>query len=261
MASRSERRKKSRSSSGSDMTKFYWILGVVAVVGMGAVGYQVASHRMGKAATAPVALKGLDDPSALMKAAEGVTKGSPDAPITIIEFGDYECPACGVFTLQVQPEIERAYVEAGKVKFIFYDYPLVSIHPTSFLVARAARCANDQDRFWQYHAELYRKQDGWMMKQDPIDLLVSYAKGLGMDSGAFERCVRSDRHADVVTANLKLARQLGLNSTPTIMVGLEKSMPRKLEGDFSFKSVKAVVDQLLATADSAQADSTANGGS
>lgn len=253
MASRSERRRQARNSNGSDMARFYWILGIVAVLGVGVVGYEIAVHRTGSAATKPVDLKGLDDPTALMKAAQGITKGSPDAPVTIIEFGDYECPACGMFTLQVQPDIEKAFVNTGKAKFVFYDYPLVRIHAGSFIAARAARCANDQDRFWQFHAELYRKQDDWVSESNPIGAFVSYAKDLGMDTDAFQRCVNSDEHADVVTADMKLAQQLGLNSTPTIMVGLEKSMPRRLGEDFSFKAVKALVDHFLAEADSAKA--------
>jgi protein-disulfide isomerase len=260
VASRGERRRESRNPNGSDMTRFYWILGTVAVLGVGLVGYQVAARHTG-AATKPVDLKGLDDPGALMKTAQGVTKGSPDAPVTIIEFGDYECPACGVFALQVQPEVEKAYVATGKAKFVFYDYPLVSIHAGSFIAARAARCAGDQDRFWQFHDELYRKQDDWVARSNPISAFVGYAKGLGMDTGAFEQCLNSDRHADVVTAGMELARQLGLDATPTIMVGLAKGMPRSLGQDFSFKSVQAVVDRLLAEADSAKGDSAKAGGS
>jgi protein-disulfide isomerase len=266
VASRGERRRKSRDSNGSDMTRFYWVLGIVAVLGLGLVGYQVAAHRAGGAATQPVDLKGLDDPAALMRAAQGITKGSPDAPVTIIEFGDYECPACGEFTLQIQPQVEKAYVATGKAKLVFYDYPLVSIHAGSFIAARAARCANDQDRFWQFHSELYRKQNDWVAKANPISAFVGYAKSLGMDGGAFQHCLESDRHADVVTADMRLAQQLGLNSTPTIMVGLAKGMPRRLGEDFSFKAVKALVDQVLAEADSAKAngakaDTAAAGGS
>lgn len=253
MASRGERRRESRSPNGSDMTRFYWILGIVAVLGVGLVGYQVAAHHTG-AATKPVDLKGLDDPAALMRAAQGITKGSPDAPVTIIEFADYECPLCGVFALQIQPQVEKAYVATGKAKLVFYDFPLVSIHPTSFLAARAARCAYDQDHFWQFHDEIYRKQNDWVPLKDPTRTFVGYAKGLGMDTGAFERCVNSDKHADAVTAGRELAEQLGLDGTPTIMVGLAKGMPRRLGDDVSFKAVKALVDQVLAEADSAKAN-------
>jgi protein-disulfide isomerase len=259
VASRAQQRREARKSGGSDMTKFYWTLGVVAVIGVGAVGYQVASHRAGTAATAPVDLNGLDDPTALMKAAQAITKGDPNAPVTILEFGDYECPACGTFTLTIQPQVELNYVTPGKAKFVFYDFPLVSIHPTSFIAARAARCAIDQDRFWQYHEELYRKQNSWVPQANPINTFIGYAKDLGMDADAFGACLNSDKYADVVTANLKLAEQLGLNSTPTIMVGLEKGMPRRLGDDFSYKAVAALIDQVLAEA--AAQDSTKSGGS
>jgi len=241
------------------MAKFYWTLGVVAVIGIGAVGYQVASHKLGHAATAPVDLTGLDDPTALMRAAQAVTKGDPNAPVTIMEFGDYECPACGVFTLTVQPQIERTYVTTGKARFVFYDFPLVSIHATSFIAARAARCASDQDRFWQYHDELYRKQSSWVPQPNPINTFIGYAKDLGMDDSAFGACLNSEKYADVVTANLRLAQQLGLSGTPTIMVGLDKGMPRRLGDDFSYKAVAALVDQVLAEA--AAQDSAEAGGS
>ncbi|MCG6955475.1 MAG: DsbA family protein [Gemmatimonadetes bacterium] len=259
MANRAQQRREARKSGGSDMTKFYWTLGLVAVIGVGAVGYQVASHKMGTAATAPVDLKGLEDPTALMKAAQAITKGDPNAPVTILEFGDYECPACGTFALTVQPQVEAKYVTPGKAKFVFYDFPLVSIHPTSFIAARAGRCAVDQDRFWQYHDELYRNQNSWVLQANPIKTFIGYAKDLGMDADAFGACLNSDKYADVVTANLRLAQQLGLNGTPTIMVGLEKGMPKRLGDDFSYKAIAALVDQVLAEA--AAQDSAASGGS
>ena len=76
--------------------------------------------------------------------AKGVTKGPEDAPITIVEFGDFQCPACGAFAQQVKPQIELAFVESAQAKFVFYDFPIVSGHPNAFLAARAARCAEDQ---------------------------------------------------------------------------------------------------------------------
>ena len=266
MASRAQQRRESRKNpGGSDMTKFYWVLGIVAVIGVGAVGYKVAAHKLGTAATAPVDLQGLDDPTALMRAAQGITKGDAKAPVTIIEFGDYECPACGTFALTIQPQIEKEYVATGKAKFVFYDFPLVSIHPPSFLAARAARCANDQDRFWQFHDELYHKQSDWVPqvnpKADPLSKFEEYAKGLGMDADVFNSCLNSDQHADVVTANLRLAEQLGLNGTPTIMVGLEGAMPKRLGDDFSFGAVKSLVDQVLAEAATKDSTSSGTGGS
>ncbi len=228
------------------MTKFYWILGAVAILGMAAVGYSVGSKKLGKAATEPVDVPGLDDMSTLVEKAQGVTMGQTDAQVTIAEFGDYMCPGCGEFVLTVKPRIISQYVETGKAKFIFYDFPLISIHPNSFIAARAARCAEDQGKFWAYQDQLYRHQTQWTPKQEPTGDFVTYADSVGIDSGKFEECVKSDAHADVVSANLRLAEELGLSGTPTIMVSAgSNTMPLRL-ADYDFGSIKEQVDSLLA---------------
>ncbi len=228
------------------MTKFYWILGAVAILGVGAVGYSVGSKHLEKATTEPVDVPGLDDMSTLVEKAQGVTMGSPDAPVTIAEFGDYMCPACGDFTLTIKPRIVSEFVKTGKAKFIFYDFPLISIHPNSFIAARAARCAEDQDQYWEYQAELYRHQTQWTPEKQPVDKFVQYADSVGLDKGEFETCVKSDAHADLVSANLRLAEELGLSGTPTIMVHAgQGGMPRRL-ADFDYATIEAQVDSLLA---------------
>ena len=217
--SRSDERRKAREQGGSDMTKFYVILGVVAIVGIGAVGYYVTSSALGAAAMEPVEVEGLDDLTLLAEIAQGVTKGDEDAPITIIEFGDYACPGCGGFALSVKPQVELLLVETGKAKFVFYDFPITTIHPTSFLAARTARCAQDQGKFWEYHDALFRNQASWRLEANPIANFLGFGEDVGLDADEFEACVKSDRHADLVTANMRLGYELRVNSTPTIMVG------------------------------------------
>ena len=90
----------------NEMTKFYWILGIVAVLGVGIVGYSVGSKAMANTVSEPIQLAGLDDPTKLMELAHGVTKGDPNAPVTIIEFADFQCPACQQFYQQVEPLIQ-----------------------------------------------------------------------------------------------------------------------------------------------------------
>ena len=216
--SRSEERRKAREQGGSDMTKFYVILAVVAVVGIGAVGYSIGSTALGAAATEPIEVEGLDDQDMLVEMAQGVTKGDEDAPITIVEFGDYACPGCGGFAMSVKPQVELLLVETGKAKFVFYDFPLTSIHPTSFLAARSARCAQDQDKFWEYHDALFRNQTSWRLEASPIAQFLAFGEDLGLEGDDFEACVKSDRHADVVSANMRLGYELRVSSTPTIMV-------------------------------------------
>jgi protein-disulfide isomerase len=240
------------------MTKFYYILGVVAVIGVGIVAYAVGSKALGTAATEPVDVEGLDDMSKLVSLAQGITKGDEKAPITIVEFGDYSCPSCAGFSLQVVPEVFKQLVETGKAKYVFYDFPLVSIHPHSFLAARAGRCADDQGKFWEYQDAAYRAQNSWALKTgDVTGDLTGFADQIGLDVGAFKQCLNSDAHADVVSANLQLGYELGVDATPTVMVSAGRGMARRLN-DIGFNGIKTEVDRLVAEMDAA-ADSTAGG--
>ena len=224
----------SSASGGAEMTKFYWILGAVAVLGVGIVGYSVGSKALSPTVSEPIEMAGLEDPAELMQVARGVEKGDPDAPISIFEFADFQCPACGGFATQVEPLLDAEFVETGKAKFVYYDFPVVSIHGHAFLAARAARCAEDQERFWPYHDILYRSQPRWSTAQNPVGLFEDYAEDLGLAESEFSSCLKSDRHADVVTANMQLGYQLQIQGTPTILVtqgqGVGRRVTPTLEG-------------------------------
>jgi len=223
------------------MKKFYLIFAAVAVIGIGAVGYSVGSG-LGTAASEPIAVEGIEDMARLVELAQGVTKGEADAPITIVEFGDYQCPACGQFALSVKPQVELSYVDQGRAKFVFYDFPLVSIHPNAFIGARAARCAGDQDRYWEYHDQLFQNQSRWSTESNPVGTLVDYAEPAGLDAGEFESCLKSDRHAELVSANMQLGAQLGVGSTPTIMVNAG-GQTRRLNNN-SFQAIQGAIESL-----------------
>ncbi|MFQ5536993.1 MAG: DsbA family protein [Gemmatimonadota bacterium] len=247
----SSSKKRKNDAGAADMTKFYWILGIVAVIGVAAVGYSVGSNRLGTAATEPVEVEGLDNMETLVDLAQGVTKGDPDAPVTIVEFGDYQCPGCGAFALQVKPQVELNYVQTGKARFIFYDFPLISIHPHAFLAARAARCAGDQGKFWEYHDLLFRNQSTWAAQQSVMGTYLGYADDLGMDRDAFEACLKSDAYADVVSANMRLGYELGVDGTPTVMISEGRGMAQRLR-NFDFASIQRVVEDLLAEKDAGE---------
>ena len=219
MSTRSERRRAAQGKGGgSDMKKLYLILGAVAVIGVGAVGYSVG-RGSGGAATQPVPMPGIeDDMQRLAELAQGVVKGDENAPVTIIEFGDYQCPGCGGFAMSVKPQVELALVETGQAKFVFYDFPLVTIHPNAFIAARAARCADDQDLFWEFHDSLFRNQPSWSAEANPMGSFRNYAETIGLDDETFVACVNSDRHADLVSANMQLGAALGVSGTPTLLV-------------------------------------------
>ena len=244
MSSRAEKRRDAR-DGGSEMTKLYIVLGVVAVVALAAVGYSVGSGGGGSAATEPVDVEGLDDMETLIALAQGVSVGDDDAPITIVEFGDYQCPGCGAFAMGVKPQVDLRLVQSGRANFIFYDFPLTTIHPHAFLAARSARCAGDQGKYWEYHSEIFRNQSSWSPQASPIGAFVDYAETVGMDADAFESCVRSDRHADVVTANMRLGYELGVSGTPTVMVSQGQGMARRLPSN-DFQTILGVVESIEA---------------
>ena len=246
MSNRAEQRREAREQGGSDMTKFYWVFGAVAVIGVGSFMYSMGANTFGTAASEPIEIEGLDDMGTLAELAQGVTKGDPAAPITIVEFADYQCPGCGAFALSVKPQIDLMYVQTGKAKFVYYDFPLISIHGHSFLAARAGRCAADQDKFWEYQDQLFRNQANWAADQAPMGKFLDYAGAVEMDEDAFEGCVKSDRHADVVSANMRLAYELGIDGTPTVMISGGGGMARRLN-NFDFQSIQTVVEELLAT--------------
>lgn len=225
-------------SAGSGMKGFYIVLAVVAVVGMAALGYAVVGGS--GAATEPVALEGLDDPQALLEKADGQVQGAADAPVTVIEFGDYQCPACGVFATRVKPFLKTEYIDTGRVRFVYYDFPLTNVHANAFLAARAARCAADQDRYWAYHDRLFGAQSSWAYAGDVVDELVGLAEEAGLEPVAFEECVESARHADVVSASRELAVQLGVNATPTVLVN-----GKRLSNTQDYSALKSMIEEEL----------------
>jgi protein-disulfide isomerase len=240
--SRSEQRRQARDQGGdSGMKKLYIVLGAVAVIGVGVAVYSVGSSALSDAVTAPVEVEGLESSERLVELAQGVTLGDENAPVTIVEFGDYQCPGCGSFAASVKPQIELQLVDQGRAKFVFYDFPLVQIHPHAFLAARAARCAGEQDRYWDYHDLLFRMQPRWSGQANAIGSFMDYAASVELDEDAFEACLQSARYADVVTANMELGAQLGVSGTPTVMVNAGGQV-RRVNGDFM--SIVRAVEEL-----------------
>jgi protein-disulfide isomerase len=234
----------SKGQGGGDLRRFYIVFAIVALVGIGAVGYSVASTALGTPVAEPVDLEGVtDDMRRLNEMAVPVAVGEEDAPATIVVFGDYLCNHCAAFSLQVRPQLEAAFVETGRARLLFYDFPLNPGQGT-FLAARAARCAGDQGRFWDYHDALYRNQRSWAFAEDQVDAFIELAEGVVVDTGEFRGCLRSDAHAREVTANLELAKALGLPGTPAVLVGTEGGMSRRVP-DYSFRAVEETLNEIL----------------
>ena len=139
-------------------------------------------------------------------------KGSNDAPVTMIEFSDFECSFCALFYLQTLPQIEENYIQTGKVKFVYRDYPL-SFHPHAQTAAEAAECAKEQEKYWEYHDKLYNN-----INDLDNESLKQYAKDLGLDITQFNECLDSGKMASEVEKDFQDGASYGISGTPTFFI-------------------------------------------
>ncbi|MDK9556799.1 thioredoxin domain-containing protein [Marinobacter sp. M216] len=168
----------------------------------------------------------------------GVSVGPADAPVVVREFADYQCPACGRFS-DASQKLKAQYVEAGKVRFVYFDLPLQQ-HQNAMPAAQAARCAGDQDAYWDMHDQLFAAQSEWSSSDDPVATFTRYAGELGLEERRFRRCMTTELHREAVEESRRVAMQLRVASTPTVLVDNIR-LPRPGWGQLS-----AVVERELA---------------
>jgi protein-disulfide isomerase len=237
------RRDRRSGGGGNSSGKLIWILVGVGVLGVVLVLWNVVSTITDESRRRSVEVV-YTSPQQLIDMAVGVSIGDENAPITILEFADYQCPSCQVFWAQSKPIIDLSYVQTGQVRFVFHDFPLERNHAHAFLAARAARCAEDQDAFWSYQDSLFRDQATWGSRADPMNDFLGYATEVGLNEGDFERCIKSDRHANLVSANMILGEQLGVDGTPKVF--MDSGEGRQISiGDWSAAGVREAVDAAL----------------
>jgi protein-disulfide isomerase len=150
--------------------------------------------------------------------------GSKNAPLTIVEFTDYQCPFCQRFHTTAFPELKKNYIDTGKVRFYSRDMPLDSLHPNAIRAAQAARCASEQGQFWTLR-DIMGSNPG---KLD-LDSLVADAAGLKMDVNKFRSCVESEKYKQAVQTDVLEAMKIGADGTPTFVIG--KSTPEGVDGE------------------------------
>jgi protein-disulfide isomerase len=147
--------------------------------------------------------------------------GSPDAPVTIVEYTDFECPYCYRYFIETYPQIKENYIDTGLVRYVFKDLPLTSIHPRAGAAAFAARCAGDQGVFIGMHDTLFTQQAEWAAAQDIDSLLAffnGYAEELGMDTAVFTDCLLTGNHQSAIMADLQEAVGFGIQGTPAFFI-------------------------------------------
>ena len=185
----------------------------------------------------------------LVDAAVAITgepsKGPASAKVTLVEVSDYHCPFCRRHMQQTQPQIDTDYINTGKIQYVFIDYPIQQLHPDAFKSHEAANCAADQGKYWEMHAKLFAAPT-----KDPGQL-VGYAQELGLDSGKLRACLESGKYAKPVRDSVARMEQLGVDSTPTFLLGLTPAPGQPLKvvkvvkGAMPFAEFKKAIDGVL----------------
>ena len=170
-------------------------------------------------------------------------KGSMDAPVTIVEFSDFQCPFCARHVKNTLPKIEENFVNTGKVRYVFMDNPIPS-HRFAAMAAEASHCAGDQGKYWEMHHQIFTSQH--RIREAAF---ATFASEIGIDGAAFERCMSTGSHTDRVQASRRQAGAVGARATPTFIIG--KTRPDgQVEGDLivgakSYDSFAVAINQLL----------------
>jgi protein-disulfide isomerase len=232
--------KKKGQQGAKNMKLFYGILAAVAIIGVAAIVYTTKSAGSGDMATEPLQLTQLANADSLTAKAKGISRGDAGAPVDIRVFSDYMCPACATWAGQIEPLLKTEFIETGKVRLTYYDFPLPQ-HKYSFAAARAARCAADQGKFWEYHDRLFATQREWAFAGTmPVDHFDKLATEAGLNARPFSNCLRGDDHAELVTANRMLGEMLRVSGTPTVYIN---SQITDKWGDYS--AVRAAIQSAL----------------
>ena len=214
------------------MKRFYAVFGAVAVIGLGALAY-LTTRPQTVSIPANVTVQPSDT-----SGFRGYLKGSPDAPVEITEFADYQCPFCQTFATLQMPTIEERLINTGRLRWRYRDFPLQQ-HPFSRLAAHSAACADEQGKYWEQHNRIYEGQTEWATARDAAPIFRRYAQAGGLDLGRYDACMKAGKYAGRIQASVNEGLQVGVNSTPTLLVG-----DRLYRGRFDSDAITKLVDSL-----------------
>lgn len=174
-------------------------------------------------------------------------KGNPNAPVTIVEFSDFQCPFCARFFAETLPQIQQDYIDSGKVKLVYRDFPLESIHANARAASIAGECADDQKMFWQYHDKLFEGQTQWarLSANDAANTFQQYASELGLNSDNFNSCLNSPKYSDEINEDFQNGANYGVTGTPAFFIGNDKDGYVTLIGAKPYSAFQQVIDKEL----------------
>ncbi len=184
------------------------------------------------------------DPNLPPAVAKGYVLGRADAPVHIMEFADFECPACANYTVVTEPDVRKRIIDSGLAQVTYYDFPL-PMHKNTLVASEAAACANDQGKFWEMHDRLFLGQGDWNGEatSDPAKVMRGYAKDLGLDVDRWQQCVDQRAHARDIQANKAEGDRHHVMETPTFVIG-----NRVVPGAIGFDELRAYVDSARGAA-------------
>lgn len=173
--------------------------------------------------------------------------GAASAPIVLEEWSDYACPYCALHFRQISSALIETYVREGKVRIVFRDFPLVSLHPTSPIAHTAARCVGEQgaDKYWAMHDALFTHQQEWVRLPDPSSQLARLAAGVGADQVAYETCLAAGRTSANVSKSLAEGESNGIGSTPSFRFSGPNDTRHAMSGAQPLARFETVIEALL----------------
>lgn len=194
-----------------------------------------------------------DGPARTLTILNRPSRGETTARVTFIEYSDYGCEYCAQYSRQVYPRLIRDYVDSGRVRYVFKNYPVEELHPDAFKAHVAAACAGDQGRYWDMHDRLFADQGNFQRER-----FVEDARRAGLDIAAFQSCLAGTSHDAVIRQDIDEAVRGGVNGTPVFVVALTEpdngavTPLRVVVGVQPYEAFVDAVNAVLATADPAR---------
>lgn len=235
MVKGSSSKKVVKDARGPSKRIFYIAIAVLVVAGIAILSYTTMKPRASTAFE-------LDSAIALVPN-QGHVIGSDSALVEVVEFADFECPACGTFATLTEPDVRSRLVNTGVIRFRFVDFPL-DMHPNARPAHLAAWCAGEQNKFWEMHDAIFAVQDRWSgyATRRPHRVFSELAKAIGVNMDQYGSCVASNKYAGQIQANVDEGIKRLVNGTPTFFIGRMKA------GPMAYDEFKRYVDQALAQA-------------
>lgn len=174
---------------------------------------------------------------------KGRIRGADTAPIWVVEISDFQCPYCKRWHDETYGILDKEFVQTGKVRLAYLNFPIPSLHPNARAASEAAMCASVQGKFWELHESLFNTQEAWAPQKNPMPTFDSLAVAAGADGAQWRSCMSSHAAGPIIDADHQRTSASGVKSTPTFFIG-----DQKLEGAYPADSFRVIITKQIAKA-------------